>query len=118
MPETTSIYVQDYSMPTLEKQRAETPAPRSHDVEHGGEVRRTTSTVRRYHVAPKLGNPTPLGMSAFALSVMVISFYNCEAFGVKMPNVAVGVSLFTGGVVQVTVYIYLLHAYMHAYIRT
>jgi len=62
------------------------PTPRSHTV------------VRRH--APKLGNPTPLGLSAFALSVMVVSFYNIQSLGVVVPNVVVGVSMFTGGVVQ------------------
>ncbi|CAJ0768541.1 16785_t:CDS:2, partial [Entrophospora sp. SA101] len=62
------------------------PIPRSHTV------------VRRH--APKLGNPTPLGLSAFALSVMVVSFYNMQSLGVVVPNVVVGVSMFTGGVVQ------------------
>nr|CAG8501117.1 10256_t:CDS:2 [Entrophospora candida] len=62
------------------------PIPRSHTV------------VRRH--APKLGNPTPLGLSAFALSVMVVSFYNMQTRDVVVPNVVVGVSMFTGGVVQ------------------
>ncbi|CAG8633701.1 3120_t:CDS:2, partial [Acaulospora colombiana] len=41
---------------------------------------------------PKLGNPTPL--------VFILSIYNTGAFGIQIPNVVVGVSLFTGGVVQ------------------
>ncbi|KAG9286309.1 hypothetical protein G9A89_014296 [Geosiphon pyriformis] len=59
---------------------------------------RPTASIR--HVKPKIGNPTPLGLSAFALSVMITAFYNCQAFGISLPNVAVGVALFTGGVVQ------------------
>lgn len=107
--ETTSIYVQDYARPTVEKQMHHhhtEPMPRSrqpstYDVERNETATpsRTTSTVRRYYT-PKLGNPTPLGLSAFALSVMLISFYDCQAFGIVLPNVAVGVSLFTGGIVQ------------------
>lgn len=59
---------------------------------------RPHSTVRRH--VPKLGNPTPLGLSAFALSTMLVSFYNYRTFSVTVPNVIVGVSLFTGGIVQ------------------
>ncbi|CAI2170571.1 7752_t:CDS:2 [Funneliformis geosporum] len=77
MPD-TQIYVQDYV-------RTEKP-------------RHQSSAVRRH--APKLGNPTPLGLSAFALSTMVVSFYNFNAFSITAPNMVVGVSLFTGGVVQ------------------
>lgn len=74
MPD-AQIYIQDFM-------RTEKPRPQS-------------SAVRRH--APKLGNPTPLGLSAFALSVMVVSIYNLFN---STPHVVVGVSLFTGGVVQ------------------
>lgn len=80
MPEENN-YISDYSTSKAGKH-----ASRGHTV------------VRRH--APKLGNPTPLGLSAFALSVMVVSFYNFKSFGVTVPNVVVGVSMFTGGVVQ------------------
>lgn len=93
----TSIYVQDFR-----------PSEKREGGDRVTELRRATSDVKpspsykRHHYppAPKLANPTPLGLSAFALSVMVISFYNCRAFGIDIPNVAVGVCLFTGGVVQ------------------
>lgn len=79
MPEghLSQIYVQDYM-------RHEKPRPQS--------------TSKRH--APKIGNPTPLGLSAFALSMMVSGFYNLQAFGIVEPNVIVGVCLFTGGAVQ------------------
>ncbi|CAG8516591.1 20703_t:CDS:2 [Dentiscutata erythropus] len=50
--------------------------------------------------APKIGNPTPLGLSAFAMSTFVASFYSLGIFGVSVPNVLIGVAFFTGGVVQ------------------
>ncbi|CAG8556380.1 10291_t:CDS:2 [Acaulospora morrowiae] len=64
---------------------------------HHEKASRPRSTV---HKAPKIGNPTPLGLSSFALSVFILAFYNVGAFGVQVPNVIVGVSMFTGGVVQ------------------
>jgi succinate-acetate transporter protein len=85
----SSIYVQEYK-----------PSDKQDRERRSGDLK-TTTIRRHYPPPPKLANPTPLGLSAFALSVMVISFYNCGAFGVGVPNVAVGVSLFTGGVVQV-----------------
>lgn len=77
MPD-TQLYIHDYS---------------SHPEKHS----RPKSTVSK---APKLGNPTPLGLSSFAMSVFILSLYNMGAFGIQIPNVVVGVSLFTGGVVQ------------------
>lgn len=79
MPD-TQIYIQDYM-------RSDKSRPHS------------TSTKRH---TPKIGNPTPLGLSAFALSVMISALYNLELFGIVQSNVMVGVSLFTGGVVQVS----------------
>ncbi|CAG8649840.1 18908_t:CDS:2, partial [Acaulospora morrowiae] len=64
---------------------------------HHEKASRPRSTV---HKAPKIGNPTPLGLSSFALSVFILAFYNIGAFGIQIPNVIVGVSMFTGGVVQ------------------
>ncbi|RIA93361.1 hypothetical protein C1645_819434 [Glomus cerebriforme] len=76
MPE-PQIYVQDYVKP---------------------EKIRHSSTTKKH--APKLGNPTPLGLSSFAICMMVSGFYNFRAFGVNEPNVMVGLCLFTGGIVQ------------------
>ncbi|CAB4477341.1 uncharacterized protein OCT59_016326 [Rhizophagus irregularis] len=78
MPD-TQIYIQDYL-------RSDTKS-RPH----------STSTKRH---SPKIGNPTPLGLSAFAMSVMISALYNLELFGAVQSNVMVSVSLFTGGVVQ------------------
>ncbi|GES84341.1 putative FUN34-transmembrane protein [Rhizophagus clarus] len=77
MPD-TQIYIQDYM-------RSDKSRPHS------------TSAKRH---KPKIGNPTPLGLSAFALSVMVSALYNLKLFGITQSNVMIGVSLFTGGVVQ------------------
>lgn len=81
MPE-TPIYIQDY-VPHTPTRPEKGPRPKS--------VHRS---------APKIGNPTPLGLSAFALSVFILSCYNVGVLGISIPNVIVGVSLFTGGVVQ------------------
>ncbi|CAG8652919.1 7941_t:CDS:2, partial [Paraglomus occultum] len=93
----TNIFVQEFR-----------PSEKREGVDRVNELKRAASDLksqpsyRRHHhpPPPKLANPTPLGLSAFALSVMVISFYNCRAFGIDIPNAAVGVCLFTGGAVQ------------------
>ncbi|CAG8445466.1 16743_t:CDS:2 [Cetraspora pellucida] len=82
MPETTSIYLQDLK-----------------DLSSRGERISRRSTMSR-PAPPKLGNPTPLGLSAFAMSTFVASLYGLGVLGINVPNVLVGVSLFTGGVVQ------------------
>lgn len=46
-------------------------------------------------------NPAPLGLSAFALTTFVLSLINCEARGVKIPNIVVGLAYFYGGAAQV-----------------
>lgn len=47
-----------------------------------------------------LGNPGPLGLSAFALTTFVLSLINVQARDVTVPNVVVGLALFYGGMVQ------------------
>ncbi|EGW34524.1 uncharacterized protein SPAPADRAFT_149525 [Spathaspora passalidarum NRRL Y-27907] len=51
-----------------------------------------------HHIA----NPAPLGLAAFAVSTLVMSLYGLHAKGVMIPNVAVSLALFYGGVGQVT----------------
>lgn len=46
------------------------------------------------------GNAGPLGLSAFALTTFVLSLINCQAQGVKKPNIVVGLAAFYGGFVQ------------------
>ncbi|CAG8440828.1 11560_t:CDS:2 [Ambispora gerdemannii] len=90
----SSIYIHDYVRP----EKSEIDLRRETIV--STRTNNTSSPPRHRYTPPKIGNPTPLGLSAFALSVMVLSFYDCHAFGIHIPNAAVGVSLFTGGVVQ------------------
>lgn len=45
-------------------------------------------------------NPAPLGLSAFALTTFVLSLINCEARGVTIPNIVVGLAFFYGGLAQ------------------
>lgn len=47
-----------------------------------------------------LANPSPLGLSAFALTTFVLSLINCGARGVTIPNVVVGLAFFYGGLTQ------------------
>ncbi|EGV62589.1 hypothetical protein CANTEDRAFT_115089, partial [Yamadazyma tenuis ATCC 10573] len=47
-----------------------------------------------------LANPSPLGLSAFALTTFVLSLINLEARGVTIPNVVVGLAFFYGGATQ------------------
>lgn len=46
------------------------------------------------------GNPSPLGLSAFALTTMVLSLVNVHARHVTEPNIVVGLALFYGGLCQ------------------
>ncbi|CAK7897476.1 accumulation of dyads protein 2 [[Candida] anglica] len=45
-------------------------------------------------------NPAPLGLSSFALTMFVLSLVNCEARGVVIPNIVVGLAFFYGGMAQ------------------
>ncbi|BFZ53012.1 Meiotically up-regulated protein 86 protein [Savitreella phatthalungensis] len=46
------------------------------------------------------GNPSPLGLSAFALTTMVLSLINVHARHVTTPNIVIGIALFYGGLCQ------------------
>lgn len=46
------------------------------------------------------GNPSPLGLSAFALTTMVLSLINVRARHVTKPNIVVGLAFFYGGLAQ------------------
>ena len=41
-----------------------------------------------------------MGLSAFALTTFVLSLINCEARGVTIPNIVVGLAFFYGGAAQ------------------
>lgn len=46
------------------------------------------------------GNPSPLGLSAFALTTMVLSLVNVHARHNTTPNIVIGLALFYGGLCQ------------------
>ncbi|CCH42686.1 Glyoxylate pathway regulator [Wickerhamomyces ciferrii] len=48
----------------------------------------------------KFANPAPLGLCGFALTTFMLSMYNSQAMGIKVPNVVVGSAFFYGGVCQ------------------
>ncbi|BDD56250.1 hypothetical protein MAP00_001724 [Monascus purpureus] len=48
----------------------------------------------------KIANPAPLGLSAFALSVFVLSAINMQVRNIKEPNIVVGLAFAYGGLVQ------------------
>lgn len=48
----------------------------------------------------KFGNPSPLGLFAFALTTFVLSWYNAGVRGIKTPNVVVSMCFGMGGLAQ------------------
>lgn len=48
----------------------------------------------------KFGNPSPLGLSALALTIFVFSLANIRARGVQNPSVVIGLAFFYGGFTQ------------------
>lgn len=48
----------------------------------------------------KFANPAPLGLSAFAMTTLVLSLFNAQAMGITTPNVVVGLACFYGGGAQ------------------
>nr|CAG8569867.1 11345_t:CDS:2 [Entrophospora candida] len=52
------------------------------------------------NAAPKIANPAPLGLSAFALTTFVLSVHNAGSPTITIPNIVVGLALFYGGLVQ------------------
>lgn len=48
----------------------------------------------------KFANPAPLGLGAFAMTTFVLSLYNAQAMGIKVPNIVVGMAAFYGGAAQ------------------
>ncbi|GEQ68483.1 hypothetical protein JCM33374_g2151 [Metschnikowia sp. JCM 33374] len=46
------------------------------------------------------GNPSPLGLCGFALTTFVLSMFNAQAMGIKVPNVVIGLACFYGGFAQ------------------
>ncbi|KHC79408.1 hypothetical protein MGS_02539 [Candida albicans P78042] len=50
---------------------------------------------------PKINiNPAPLGLCGFAMTTFVLSLYNAQAMGIKVPNVVVSLACFYGGAAQ------------------
>ncbi|MCJ1347778.1 hypothetical protein MMC31_006007, partial [Peltigera leucophlebia] len=64
---------------------------------HGNEAQPGAHTSVKTH---KFGNPTPLGLSAFALTAFVLSLCNFQTRGVLEPNIVIGLAFGYGGLVQ------------------
>src|SRR5271156_6319496 len=64
------------------------------DSSHSPETHITSAKVSR----PRIGNPKPLGLFAFALTTTVLSLINLHSRGVTTPNIVVGLGLAYGGV--------------------
>ncbi|KAJ7027331.1 Gpr1 family protein [Mycena alexandri] len=47
-----------------------------------------------------ISNPAPLGLISFASTTFIVSMYNVNARGITIPNVVVGMGIFTGGFTQ------------------
>ncbi|KAJ3111915.1 hypothetical protein HK100_002506, partial [Physocladia obscura] len=48
-----------------------------------------------------IGNPGPLGLSAFALTTFVLSLYNIEVLSITNTAPVIGLAIFYGGAVQI-----------------
>jgi hypothetical protein len=51
----------------------------------------------------EFANPVPLGLSAFALSIFLLSLINVQTNGVTEPNIVLAVAFGYGGLIQVLV---------------
>lgn len=63
----------------------------------GGEFQPGVHTPVKAH---KFANPSPLGLSAFALTTFVLSLCNFQTRGVLEPNIVIGLAFGYGGLVQ------------------
>ena len=61
----------------------------------GGTLNPGVSTYPTSHM-----NPAPIGLCGFSLTCFVLSLFNARAMGITIPNGAVSLSCFYGGVVQ------------------
>jgi len=52
------------------------------------------------HKPSRIGNPGALGLFSFASTTFILSLYNVGTRGVVVPNVVVGMAIFTGGLAQ------------------
>ncbi len=57
-------------------------------------------TERVAPVVSTVANPSPLGLSGFALTTFVLSCLNAGLFPSVLPNIIVGLALFYGGIAQ------------------
>jgi len=48
----------------------------------------------------RVANPGALGLFSFASTTFILSMYNVQARGVKIPNVVLGMAIFSGGLAQ------------------
>ncbi|CAG8501022.1 6780_t:CDS:2 [Acaulospora colombiana] len=55
---------------------------------------------KQHVIQPRIANPAPLGLSAFALTTFVLSVNNSGSPNLTLPNVITGLALFYGGICQ------------------
>jgi len=52
------------------------------------------------HDSPSIADPGALGLFSFASTTLILSLINVHTRGVAVPNIVVGMAIFTGGLVQ------------------
>lgn len=72
-----------------------------HRVPKGQPGNATTPFHRELSSRRNIGNPSPLGLSAFALTTFILSSINMNILGVKTPAIVISSSYAYGGVVQI-----------------
>jgi succinate-acetate transporter protein len=72
-----------------------------HRVPKGQPGNATTPFHRELHSKRNIGNPSPLGLSAFALTTFLLSSINMKILGVETPAIVISSALAYGGVVQI-----------------
>ncbi|KAJ7441473.1 Gpr1 family protein [Mycena galericulata] len=83
--------------PTSEKGRVSMADHLRPDVEQGAVISTSEGAANRSGIA----NPAPMGLFAFATSTFILSMYTVGARSITVPNVVVGMAIFSGGLTQV-----------------
>ncbi|KAJ7739429.1 Gpr1 family protein [Mycena maculata] len=83
--------------PTSKKGRVSTIDHLRPDVEQGAVISTSEGAAYRSGIA----NPAPMGLFAFATTTFVLSLYTVQARSITVPNVVVGMAIFSGGLTQV-----------------
>jgi hypothetical protein len=100
LPQIRAIESSTPSNPHIRQRRHSVVRKRQYRIPKGQPGNAHSDFHRALSTKRNIGNPSPLGLSAFALTTFLLSMINLNVLGVVTPSIVISVAAAYGGLVQ------------------